>query len=219
MRLKSAILFFSVLVSLLACGQPNNAVLKAKTLLEKGNSVTSILTNPQFDSVRPETSFRELIKQYADQKPVIFVTNNEAGEKIKVKGKLTKNGEPLSNVLIYVYQTDNRGWYGSDRVHFQMNEGDRRHARLFAYVKTNAKGEFEFHTIQPHGYPQSDLPAHIHFEVFENEKTLLISELLFDDDERLQGEIRARSQREGFYISQPVVQNNLKTYNYTINTK
>ena len=206
---------FLVIVSASACGQ-DDALKKAKSLLDSGASVSAILSDMQFDNIRSETSFRELIKQNADQKTVTLVTNKEEGTRITIKGTILKKEQPLANTLVYIYQTDTRGWYGNDRVHFQMNEGDRKHARLFAYFKTNTKGGFEFITIQPHGYPQSDLPAHIHFEVFDKEKALLISELLFDDDERLQGSIRSRAEKEGFFISKPAQKNLQKIYQYSI---
>jgi protocatechuate 3,4-dioxygenase beta subunit len=208
----------SLLATFFLFGQSSNSKIDlAKEKLEAGKSISEILSDPQFDSVRTESEFRELIKTQADQKPVMVVMDREAGEKITVKGVIKSDqNTPLNNLLIYIYHTDTRGWYGSDRVHFQMNEGDRKHARLFAYMKPNAKGEFEFATIQPHGYPQSDLPAHIHFEVFDGEKMVLITELLFDDDDRLQGEIRERSEREKFYIAKPNTAGNKKIYKYEI---
>lgn len=213
-----SIILLVLLWSLAACSQTDTSLAKAKQLLNSGKPVSDILTNFGFDSVRPVTEFRNLVKQHATSNTVRMVADKEPGAKITVRGTIyNKQNQPLSNMLIYVYQTDTRGWYGSDRVHFQMNEGDRRHARLFAYLLTNADGKFEINTIQPHGYPQSDLPAHIHFEVFSGKgEALEITELLFDDDERLQGEIRNRSEREGFIISKPLVAGNKKIYNYTI---
>ena len=92
----------------------------------------------------------------------------------------------------------------ADKPHVGGNSGDQRHARLFGYAKTDASGKFEIHTVKPSGYPQSDLPAHIHVEI-----TGLagyqprITEFLFDDDERLVGNIRANAQGEAFIISEP----------------
>ena len=207
-----------LLVSAPGFAQKDSLLAKTGQLLHSGKSVSEILSDPQFDSIRPETEFREQIRQSASQPAVTLVVPSEPGTRVIAKGRLQDSqGQPLSHTLVYVYQTDTRGWYGSDRVHFQMMEGDRRHARLFAYLKTDGKGQFELSTIQPHGYPQSDLPAHIHFEVFDgNGQALLITELLFDDDERLQGEIRSRSEKEGFFISKPVIESNQKIYHYTI---
>ena len=113
------------------------------------------------------------------------------------------NGKPVAGALIYLYHTDSRGWYAADAPHVSMNEGDMRHARLFGYVKTNKNGVFDLHTIKPVGYPQSDLPAHIHVHVSANGYQAYVTEFLFDDDERLVGKIRENSIRNDFMISKP----------------
>ncbi|MEP6595061.1 MAG: hypothetical protein ABJA71_03900 [Ginsengibacter sp.] len=94
------------------------------------------------------------------------------------------------------------GWYSDTAAHVSMFEGDTRHARLFAYLKTNGKGQFEFETIQPRGYPNSDLPAHIHISVWKGEHLVrgVPGELLFDDDPRLTPERRLRSLSNKFLI-------------------
>lgn len=213
------LLFVSiVLFGINADSQEGSLLMKARKMMAEGATVSKILQDPQFDGIRPETDFRHLIRENSTTGPLTIVMENEPGTRINIKGKLV-NAEkiPLSNKLVYVYQTDTRGWYGSDRGHFQMNEGDRGHARIFGYLKTDATGSFEFNTIQPHGYPQSDLPAHIHFEVFGTGNTAeKVTELLFDDDERLKGETRTRSENEGFYIAAPTIKGNKKTYSYTI---
>jgi len=214
------ILFFAsvVLIGIKATAQQGSLLMKARKMMAEGASVSKILQDPQFDSIRPETDFRQLIRETSTTGPLTIVTDNEPGTRISIKGKLVDaRNVPLSNKLIYVYQTDTRGWYGTDRGHFQMNEGDRKHARIFGYLKTDKTGSFEFNTIQPHGYPQSDLPAHIHFEVFGTDNSAeKITELLFEDDERLKGETKTRSEKEGFYIAAPTTRGNKKTYSYSI---
>jgi protocatechuate 3,4-dioxygenase beta subunit len=54
-----------------------------------------------------------------------------------------------------------------------QNEGDRRHARLFGYLRTDENGKFEFSTVKPKGYPNSTLPAHIHIEISLSESKIL----------------------------------------------
>ena len=78
-----------------------------------------------------------------------------------------------------------------------------RHARLFGYVRTDKEGKFELHTIKPSGYPQSDLPAHIHVHVTAEGYRNFVNEFLFDDDERLVSQIRENSVRNKFMISKP----------------
>ena len=220
MRVVFFIVFLSMVQPFAGCTQEGAIPLlkRAEHSLQTGENVSALLSNFQFDSIRPESAFRELIKLHAKPGLVTMVSDEEPGTKILVRGQLKDGaGKILPGTLVYVYQTDRRGWYGSDRVHFNENSGDEKHARLFAYLRTDTAGKFEFNTIQPKGYPQSDLPAHIHIEVFDRDKMIFISEFLFDDDERLVGERRTRSESDGFMISKPVVEMGRKTYSYLVN--
>ena len=181
-------------------------------------SVTQILTDPSYMQLHSKTEFRELIKRFAKQEKITLVTATEPGTRITVKGKIVdKNDKPLSKVLVYVYHTDNKGWYSDTAGHVSETGGDRGHARLFGYFKTNNDGSFEFHTIHPQGYPNSNLPQHIHFEVFSNTgQALIITELLFNDDSRLTSSIRERMSNEGAVISSNSGTQNAPVYSYDI---
>lgn len=202
-------LIFSILLSvcsLLSCAQKNNTELlaEARNKLESKEGVSSILTNKLYDPIHPQSEFRELIKSFAPIGQVAITNSDEPGKKIKVIAVLQdRSGQPLSNTLVYLYQTDSKGWYAADAPHVNMNEGDRRHARIFGYVLTDSLGKFELSTTKPAGYPQSDLPAHIHVEVFRNQRAVLITEFLFDDDERLIGDIRTNAERSRYLIEKP----------------
>jgi protocatechuate 3,4-dioxygenase beta subunit len=163
------------------------------------------------------TPFREIIKKYAEAGKINIVSQDEPGTGITVKVLVTDAaGNPQSNALVYLYHTSNKGWYSDTAAHIQMNEGDRRHSRLFGYIRTNEVGRFELATIKPHGYPQSSLPAHIHIEATTESGKSLVSELLFDDDPRLVGEARTRSVNEGFIISKNSGTDRHPVYIYTI---
>ena len=167
-------------------------------------TISQILTDKKYDAVHPETSFRELIKKYCKAEVISIATDTIPGRKIKVIGAIKNTeGKPLAGALVYLYHTDARGWYAADAPHVSINEGDMRHARLFGYIKTDKDGKFELHTIKPSGYPQSDLPAHIHVHVDTDGYQSFITEFLFDDDERLVGKIRENSIRNNFMISKP----------------
>ena len=77
---------------------------------------------------------------------------------------------PAKDALVYVYQTSAKGWYSARAPHLSGNGGDQGHARLFGYVVADERGRFEVRTIHPQGYPGTELPAHIHVEVFRNER-------------------------------------------------
>lgn len=174
----------------------------ADQLKNKSATVSSILTDKRYLPVHPLTEFRELIKNHCTADILQICTADEPGRKIRVLGAVTdKAGKPVAGVLVYLYQTDARGWYSATHPHVGGNEGDMRHARLFGYVKTDAQGRFELHTIKPSGYPQSDLPSHIHVHAWADGFPPFVNEFLFDDDERLTGAIREQSIRNRFLIS------------------
>ena len=174
-------------------------------LKNKSVTVSSILSDEQYLSLHPDTGFRELVKKYCSTEPVKIVTGNEPGRKIRVVATLTDGqGQPVPGAVVYFYQTDAKGWYAADRPHVGGNSGDQRHARLFGYAKTDTAGRFEIHTVKPSGYPQSDLPAHIHVEVHDwGPYHTKITEFLFDDDERLEGRIRSNAEQSNFIIAKP----------------
>ena len=187
--------------------QPDTAVLlqEAEKQLQNGSAnVSALLTKDRYESVRPLTSFRKLIESFSTDDLLQITTASEPGKKIRVLGTVTDTeNKPVAGALVYLYQTDARGWYAAGSPHVGGNEGDMRHARLFGYVKTDIAGKFELHTIKPSGYPRSDLPAHIHIHIWAEGYRTLVNEFLFDDDERLTGEIREQSVRNRFLIGRP----------------
>jgi len=201
-----SILLCTSLLGSLFSQQNKDALIKEAEEKLKTNkaSISQILTEKKYDAVHPETSFREIIEKYCKAETISIASDTIPGKKIKVIGTI-KNSEakPIADALVYFYHTDSHGWYAANSPHVSMNEGDMRHARLFGYVKTDMNGMFELHTIKPSGYPQSDLPAHIHVHVTANGYQSYVTEFLFDDDERLVGKIRENSIRNDFMISKP----------------
>ncbi len=168
-------------------------------------TTSSVLTDRNYLPLHPETPFRELIKKHSSAGILTITTVDEPGKKIKVVATVKNEaGLPVPGALVYLYQTDARGWYAADAPHVLQYEGDIRHARLFGYVKTDKDGKFELHTVKPSGYPKSDLPAHIHVHVIaEGYSAPYGTEFLFDDDERLVGDIREQSKLNQFIIAKP----------------
>jgi len=189
--------------------------------LRNGNmSISKILSDQSLMGMHTLTPFREMIRNNAKAETITIVTPNESGSKIQVRGTIKDaNGKPINNGLVYVYQTSDKGWYSDTGAHVLMNEGDRRHARLFGYFKTDANGNFSFNTIMPKGYPRSDLPAHIHLELTTNEGSGLGTELLFEEDPRLVGQIRQNAIREKFYISKNTGTADSPLYVYQLTTR
>src|SRR6187431_2091356 len=101
-------------------------------------TISQILTDKKYDTIHPETSFREIIKKHCKAETISITTDTIPGKKIKVTGTVKDtDGKPVVNALVYLYHTDSRGWYAANSPHVNMNEGDMRHARLFGYVRTN----------------------------------------------------------------------------------
>ncbi len=213
------LVFIAASIYIVSCAQ--NGTEQLKTVEQKLSvqaGITEILTDPSYMQLHSQTAFRELIKQHAKQEIITLVTYSEPGTPVTIKGKVVdKNNKPSGDVLVYVYHTDNKGWYSDTEGHVTGMGGDRNHARLFGYFKTNNDGSFEFHTIHPQGYPNSDLPQHIHFEVYSNTgQALLITELLFSEDKRLTASMRTHMLNEGAFIASNTGTSTREVYEYII---
>jgi protocatechuate 3,4-dioxygenase beta subunit len=176
----------------------------ATAALRSGASTSDILTDATFLPVHEWPRFRKSIRENARSSTLAITQPREPGDSLVVSGRvLDKGGQPVKKALVYVYQTSAKGWYSDRAAHIGAVEGDRKHARLFGYLVTDDDGKFELRTIRPAGYPNSDLPAHVHIEVErpDGKSALLLTEIQFDDDPRLTKEWRDRSRKEGFLIA------------------
>lgn len=175
---------------------------RAEKALQSGRTVSEILADATYMPAHPWPRFRSAIRQHAKIGPLTLVSVSEPGEPLHVRGVVKDGqGKPLPGALLYVYQTSAKGWYAGAAAHVSGNSGDQRHARLFGYLKTDAAGRYEVRTIRPAGYPDSNLPAHIHVEIrSENPPRSRVTEICFDDDPRQTPEWRERTRREGFLI-------------------
>jgi protocatechuate 3,4-dioxygenase beta subunit len=128
---------------------------------------------------------------------IIIAAKSEPGERLLVSGKITDAaGKPLAGVSVYVYHTDNRGYYSSE-----VND-DNRNPRLRGYMRTDAQGRYEFATIKPAHYPNNQIPAHIHYVVTAEGFRERIFEIVFTGDEFINDRIRAEAAKDdsGFSI-------------------
>ena len=168
-------------------------------------SISQALTDPQWMPLHSLTAFRELIKQNARAERIKLTPPGEPGLNITVQGAVAdRDGRPVRDALIYVYQTSAKGWYADTAAHILMREGDMGHARLFGYLKTDREGRFAFETIRPAGYPKSDLPAHIHIALWAAGGQPIHGmpgELLFEEDERLTPERKKQALDYGYVVA------------------
>ena len=174
------------------------------TKLSAGQTrISDVLSDPHYMYLHSQSAFRQVIKKHAKSGKIKIITDAEPGRKITVKARIeTRGGKPVNNALVYFYHTSDKGWYSDTAAHIQVQQGDMGHARLFGYLKTDSKGQIEFETVQPKGYPGSDFPAHIHIMLWIDDHLIngIPSELQFDDDPRLTPARRARSLNEGNLI-------------------
>jgi len=123
---------------------------------------------------------------------------SEPGEPLEASGRIYQpdGRTPAPGVILYAYHTDARGLY-PPAPGATTGEG-RRQGRLRAWVKTNARGEYKFHTIKPASYPNRNIPSHVHLIVKEADKNeYYIDDVEFDDDPFLTQQERARRRKAG----------------------
>ncbi len=121
---------------------------------------------------------------------VAVASKEESGERLTVSGKVFgKDGKPLAGASVYVYQTDAKGLY-------TPGANDNRNPRLRGYMRTDEQGRYEFTTIKPASYPNSTIPAHIHYVVNAEGYKERVFEIVFEGDKFITDRIRTEAARE-----------------------
>jgi len=129
----------------------------------------------------------------------------EPGEAMRIEGVVRDGrGRPVAGVIVYAYHTNSRGVYPRDDRYTGVAG---RHGRLRAWARTHENGRYRFDTIRPGGYPESDIPQHVHMHIIEPGRcTYYIDDILFRDDPRLTDAVRLRFdfKRGGSGVADPV---------------
>jgi len=142
-----------------------------------------IVRDSAFYSLVDDAEYRKrtrgLIKQYSSQCHADMIRNDEAGERIFIKGKVLdeRDGKAVTQVFIELVHADEQGLYSNENLSWNP--------RLFAYLKTDENGEFSVTTIKPGSYPdddENDVASHVHFSLELKEYRTYYSEFTFDDD-------------------------------------
>ncbi len=126
-----------------------------------------------------------------------IATPEERGDAMEINGVIYKadGRTPASGAILYVYHTDANGYYSPAP---NQPAGSRRHGHLRGWMKTNAKGEYQFTSIRPAHYPDRKIPEHIHPVIKEPDKNeYYIDEYRFDDDPLMTKEERAHAENRG----------------------
>ena len=109
----------------------------------------------------------------------------EPGQPLHVSGVVVgSDGTPISGASLYVYQTDHEGYYGVKPV------SNNRDPRLKVFLRSDTQGRWAFDTITPGSYPNSRVPAHIHFQVAAPGRSPKVFEIVFEDDPLVTPEMR-----------------------------
>lgn len=172
-------------------GRKSDALTQLEQALSANpDEIARALIDADFAALRSDAKFRNLFKSNA-RSTARLTAATEPGEPIVVTGVVRgADGQPIPNAIVYVYHTDHRGYYSA-------NTASRDEApRLFGYLKTDAQGRYEFRTIRPGGYPDSQVPQHIHYEVTPPGRPVIVTEFFFPDDPRLKPENRTQAQRD-----------------------
>lgn len=91
----------------------------------------------------------------------------EPGQPLVLEGvvrKPVRGAAPAAGIVLYAYQTNAAGRYAGG---VRGSEASLRHGRLRGWVRTGTDGRYRFATIKPAPYPNTTIPAHIHFTVLE----------------------------------------------------
>lgn len=125
-----------------------------------------------------------------------IVPAGEPGDPLVISGRVfAPDGEhTVPGVVVYAYNTDKNGLYSPD--------GKVGHPRLKGYMKTDAHGRFELHTIVPGRYPGMHIPAHVHFNLWGGGYPVQwADELRFEGDSYLTEEMKKESEARGKFAT------------------
>ncbi len=123
---------------------------------------------------------------------------NDEGDKLLITGKVFANDgtTPVSDVIVYYWQTDNSGFYTPQVNQSQESE---KHGYIRGWVKSDIEGKYSIYTIKPRAYPNRDSPAHIHLSIKEPnlKDEYYVDNLVFNYDPLLTTERRKQFKNRG----------------------
>jgi protocatechuate 3,4-dioxygenase beta subunit len=127
-----------------------------------------------------------------------IVGRAEPGTRILIRGTVFDlDGKPVPDVAIFVYHTDNAGYYSRP-------VNNPRQARIRGTVWSDAKGQYQFSTIKPAHYAEMDQPPPMHIHVHLEPPGLSnhwVDSYYFDGDPRLRGDEISRARALGRFSS------------------
>jgi protocatechuate 3,4-dioxygenase, beta subunit len=121
-----------------------------------------------------------------------------ARQPLMITGKVLKTDgkTPAAGVILYYWQTDEKGYYTPGEG---MDERARHHGYIRGWMKTDSNGQYTLYTNRPGPYPNDSMAAHIHLSVREPQlqQEYYIDDWVFDDDPLLTGRKRKALENRG----------------------
>jgi protocatechuate 3,4-dioxygenase beta subunit len=129
----------------------------------------------------------------------VLAEDDEPGERMIVSGTVyASDGKtPIKGAVVYAYHTDARGYYSRE-------QRGPSNPRLKGWMRTNADGRFQLHSIRPGAYPEGNVAAHVHFFVTPPGAKEQLFELRFENDPLLPDDMDKRANRGGYYLLQRI---------------
>ena len=144
---------------------------------------------------------------------------SENGQKLLITGTVYKidGRTPASDVIIYYWHTDNKGYYSPGAG---VNDKAKRHGYIRGWIKPDENGRYSIYTTRPAPYPGDNIPAHIHLSIKEAniENEYYIDDFVFDGDKYLIDEQKRNppQNRGGSGTLRVLTSNNLQVAEHNI---
>lgn len=196
----------------LEAGDTQAAFQELERLLDAGYPTPSdLLSDQRFRILRDDPAHRErlrdLLSDHARPAPIVMVDPSEPGMPLRFDLTVldARSGHPLQGVHVLFTQVDDQGLYQPSDLDQKLIS---RNPRLFGFASTDPSGTVSARTIRPahyHAHYDASEPAHIHFTLTMEGYRTWGGEILFEDDPRVDAEVRTEADRHGTPILKTTV--------------
>jgi protocatechuate 3,4-dioxygenase beta subunit len=107
---------------------------------------------------------------------IVVAAPEEPGERLVVTGRVMNGTKLIAGASVYVFHTDAKGRYATDR----SGPDAELDPRLHGAMRTDAQGQYRYETIRPVGYNNG--AAHVHYVVVAAGYKPRLFDLWFQDD-------------------------------------
>jgi protocatechuate 3,4-dioxygenase beta subunit len=142
------------------------------------------------------------------------VPKSERGDRMVIRGVvMDAEKKPIKNASVYIYHTDKDGLY--DPQEPRPGEGSDN-PRLHGYLRTDAVGRYVYGSIRPAPYPNTPLPAHVHYVVTAEGFKDRAFEFWFEGDPMITADhLAARAKRPNHFYIRPATRDSNRVWQIT----